>query len=139
MRGYLYVIWRELQRVELAVKQAWLETGDRAYNPCCLIDLDDIIPYSIDGQSGDRMQVKLTHEVGSVRFRRFDTEVESHSDFFGGFSLCQKLNHFSFPGRQKRSAGTILIVIVIVIVVWVQVPLHHQLRNPGGKERPPLL
>jgi hypothetical protein len=63
-----------------------------------LENLRDSLAKSVKGQVGDRMQIKLAHDVGAVGFSRLYAEIQGDSHFLAGFPLRQKLHHFPLAG-----------------------------------------
>src|SRR6202030_1376651 len=62
--------------------------------------VNDLISNSIAHDFADRMAIEFSHNVGAVRFRRFDAQAQRHRNLLAAFSFCQQLHDFALPRRQ---------------------------------------
>src|SRR3984957_21066063 len=59
-----------------------------------------LVSNSITHDFAYRMAIEFSHNVGAMRFRRFDAQAQRHRNLLAAFSFCQQLHDFALPRRQ---------------------------------------
>ena len=77
-------------RVEQDLQSRAVNRGDSS--------LDDLIPQRISYQFTHRVNVQLAHDVGSVRLRSLDADLEGRSHLFATLALREQLQNLEFAG-----------------------------------------
>lgn len=93
-----------------------------------LENLGDSSAESVERQVRDRVQIKLTHDVGAMGFSCFYAEVQSHGYFLACFPFGQKLQHLPLAGREGTFGRGFF------LPVRVQISVNDHFRDLAGKE-----
>src|ERR1700722_2901137 len=102
-----------------------------------LKNLHDSVSHRVAGEVGNRMEAEFAHEIGAMRFRGLDAEMQRHSDFLAGLSFRKQLNHLALSAGQNR--GSLILSFLgsgssTVGNLPIKKPIQYHLADPGGEE-----
>jgi hypothetical protein len=93
----LYGNLLELPDPEAALRMDW---ADEAAS--LLLRFDDVVADGIANQLRDRVAFQPPHDVGSMRFRRFDADCQLRGYFLAALPFREKLHDFSLASGQPQ-------------------------------------
>ena len=59
-------------------------------------DFDNVIAKGVSNQPCHSVAVDFIHDLGAMRFRRLDADVQGNTDLLGGVSFRHELQNLSF-------------------------------------------
>ena len=62
-------------------------TGSEAWLKLGLKNLHDPVAHRVPGKVGNGMKTKFAHEIGAMRLRGLDAQMQRHRDFLAGLPL----------------------------------------------------
>lgn len=67
--------------------------------------MDDVVPHSIMDNFADRMEIKLTHQIGAVLLGSLDAQAKRNCNLFRAFPFRQKLDDFALTSSKMHSTN----------------------------------
>src|SRR5215467_8656106 len=68
--------------------------------------LDDLVPDGVADKLANGVELKFTHDVGAVSFRRLDADAEGHGNFLAALALGEQLHDFALARGQAATKNS---------------------------------